>query len=157
MPSDLGRALGQIPAGLFVLTAAYDGSRSGVLVKWVQQCALTPPMVMVAMARGVAVEPLIRDSRGFALCQISPEDRLLQRKFATAPGQRDDSFVSLATTAAPSGSPIIERAIGFLDCEVVRHIDLESDHGLYVGLVRGGGMLNSGKPAMLRREDGLVE
>ena len=42
-------------------------------------------------------------------------------------------------TNAPSGSPILCRALSWLDCVVVRHIDLESDCGLYVGEVRAGG------------------
>ncbi len=33
MSSELARAIGQIPCGLFVLTAAYDGAQSGVLAK----------------------------------------------------------------------------------------------------------------------------
>ena len=41
-------------------------------------------------------------------------------------------------------------------CEVVRHIDLESDYGLYVGRVRAGGMLNGGTPLVRIRGNGAV-
>ena len=156
MVGELPRALGQIPSGLFLLTTAYGEQRSGVLVNWVQQCAAKPPMVIVAMSKGLPVEPLIRDSRCFALCQIAEDDRLLQRKFATPPDAQEDPFVTLATIEAPSGSPIVKRAVAYLDCELVRHIDLETDHALYVGRVRQGGLLNDGRPAVFLRDNGLL-
>ncbi len=156
MIGELPRALGQIPSGLFLLTTCYDGHRSGVLVKWVQQCSVKPPMVIVAMSKGLPVEPLIRDSRCFALCQIAEDDRLLQRKFATPPDAREDPFVTIPTLEAPSGAPIVKRAVAYLDCELVRHIDLETDHALYVGRVHQGGLLNEGRPAVFLRDSGLV-
>ena len=148
MESPLAQAIGQIPSGLFILTAAYNGSRSGVLVAWVQQCAAVPPLVLAAVATGLPVVPLIRDSRSFALCQISAEDRLLARKFDPAPLAGEDPFLSMPVTLSPNGAPILQRALSWLDCEVVRHIDLESDCGLYVGRVRDGGVLNGGRPAI---------
>ena len=142
MESSIAQAIRKIPHGQFLLTAAYDGRRTGVLVEWVQQCATNPPMVMIAIVTGSPIAPLIRDSRVFALCQISADDKSLARKFATSPAQGDDPFFSIRTTTAPSGSPIVQRAAAFLDCELIRHVDLESDCGLYVGMVRHGGVLN---------------
>jgi len=156
MNGELSKALGQIPSGLFLLTSGYDGNRSGILVNWVQQCATNPPMVIVAMAKGLPVEPLIRDSRAFALCQIAEDDRLLLRKFAQPPNADDDPFETLQIVESPSGSPIVKRAVAYLDCKLVRHIDLETNHALYVGQVLQGGVLNEGRPAMYMRDGGLV-
>ena len=154
MDSDVARALGQIPGGLFVLIAAYDGARSGVLVEWVQQCATNPPLIVAAVGAGLPVVPLIQDSHGFVLCQISEDDRFLARKFQSAPAHGEDPFMTLPIVTAPSGTPILRRALSYLDCEVVRHIDLESDHGLYVAHAVHGGMLNGGTPAIVVRNNG---
>ncbi len=149
MDPDLKQALEQIPCGVFVLTAAYDGARTGILVEWVQHCATKPPLIMAAVSTAMPVVPLIRDNHSFALCQISASDRFLVRKFASPPSHGEDPFDGLSISSAASGSPIIDRALSYLDCEVVRHIDLESDHGLYIGLVRSGEVLNGGSPAVL--------
>lgn len=138
--SQLSRLLDRIPAGHFILTAAHDGARSGVLVRWVQRCATSPPMVMVAVAPCLPVVPLIRDSHCFSLCRIRDDDVFLARMFAEAPGAQDP-FDSIPNFTAPSGAPILQRAESWLDCSVARHIDLESDYGLYVGHVRDGGEL----------------
>jgi flavin reductase (DIM6/NTAB) family NADH-FMN oxidoreductase RutF len=145
---DITATLGQIPCGLFVLTSAYNGVRSGVLTRWVQPCSAEPPHVMVAVERGSAVEPLIRDSHHFALCQIADGDRLLLRTFSTPPERGEDPFVALPAHATPTGSPVIERALGYLDCELVRHIVLDADYRVYVGQVHRGAIMSDGTPAV---------
>jgi len=155
--NDLINAFDQIPCGLFLLTSAYEGFRSCVLARWVQQCSLNPPLVMVALPKGSPVEPLIRDSHCFALCQIPDRDRFLARKFSIMPERSEDPFDTLATSCAPSGSPVVQRALSYLDCEVVRHVELESDCRLYVGEVRHGAMLNSGRPVIHLGGNGRID
>jgi len=113
MDPELSRAIGQIPCGRFILTAAYNDRRTGVLVDWVQQCAQRPLMVVAAVATGLPVVPLIRDSHSFALCQIGADDRLLEKKFATPPAHGDDPFDTLAMMSAPSGSPVPRLALSY--------------------------------------------
>jgi flavin reductase (DIM6/NTAB) family NADH-FMN oxidoreductase RutF len=147
--SDSARAMAQMPGGLFVMTAACDGRSGAVLARWVQPCSDNPPMVMVALNRGQHIEPLLRNSRVFGLCQISESDRFLLRKFAQSEEMRDeDPLVAMMTSTAPSGAPIIERAMTFLDCEIIRHVELESDYRIYVGQVHAGALLNQGTPAI---------
>ncbi len=155
-PADV---LTQIPNGLFVLTASHDDCRSGSLVRWVQQCAEAPPMVVVSMRKGQSIEPLIRDSRAFALCQLDPSEIFLRRKFEVPHNHGEDPFVSLPTTCAPSGSPVLLRARAFIDCELMRHLDIESDYELYIGLVRHARLLSSAERAtesLHGRENGSI-
>lgn len=148
-------AVDLIPSGLFLITAAHEGVRSGVLIRWVQRCSQKPNMVTVALPKGMPVEPLIRDSRHFAICQISAEDVFLQRKFATIPERSDDPFVALNVETAPSGSPVVSRAMNYLDCELITHIEFESQFRLYVGQVQHAAVLNQAKPAVYYGENGL--
>jgi flavin reductase (DIM6/NTAB) family NADH-FMN oxidoreductase RutF len=132
----LDQALALIPSGSFVLTAAHDDCRSGTLVQWVQRCAESPAMVVVALRKGHPIEPLIRDSRAFCLNLLREGEVLLRRKFETGHTQGDDPFVSLPATQAPSGSPVLLRAVAYVDCELMRHLDIESDFEVYIGLVK---------------------
>ena len=153
-PGTVAQALACIPCGQFVATAAHEGARSGVLATWVQPCATNPRLVMVAVPTTLPVIPLIRDSRSFALCQIAADDRFLARKFGTVLEHGEDPFVSLITFRAVTGAPIIERAMSYLDCELIRHVDLEADYGLFVGRVRAGAMLSGGDPSVVVGSDG---
>lgn len=143
--------MAQMPGGVFVLTSAWEGQAGAVLVKWVQPCSDNPAMVMVAINRGQHIEPLLRNSRCFVLCQISETDRFLLRKFNGRNGDSphdDDPLASMMTTQAPSGAPIVDRAMTYLDCEIIRHVELESDYRIYVGQVHSGALLNQGAPAI---------
>lgn len=131
-----------IPSGAFVLTAAHDDCRSGALVHWVQRCADSPPMVVVALRKGHPIEPLIRDSRAFCLNLLADEDIMLRRKFEASHSHGDDPFVSLAATCAPSGSPVLLRARAYIDCEMMRHLDIESEFEVYIGLVKQSRLLH---------------
>jgi 3-hydroxy-9,10-secoandrosta-1,3,5(10)-triene-9,17-dione monooxygenase reductase component len=145
--SAIENAIAQIPNGLFVMTSQSDGRAAAVPVRWVQQCASNPHMVMVALEKGQSIEPIVRESRKFALCQISADDRFLVRKL-TQRSESDEALVAMMTNAAPSGSPILNRAMSYLDCEIVRHVELDCDYRIYVGQVHTGAILNSGTPAI---------
>jgi len=139
-----------IPHGLFIMTAAYEDASAGTLVRWVQRCSEDPVVVMVSLRRGQPIEPLIRDSRAFALCQISEDDRYLQRKFGGACVSASDQecLISLSARSAPSGSPILEHAMSVMDCELLRNVDLDTDYRLYVGQVHHAELLSAARPAM---------
>ncbi|MFK7962280.1 MAG: flavin reductase family protein [Phycisphaerales bacterium] len=134
-PVDHEMLFEQIPCGLFVLTAAHDGVRCGILTRWVQPCSTKPPLVMVSIATGLPIEPVIRDARSFALCQLPENERILRRRFAEPADRADDQFITIPHFETPSGAPVPERAFAYFDCQLVRHVDLEADHRLYVGKV----------------------
>lgn len=140
MQTEVLRALCLLPSGLYVMTSAFEGKRAGVLVKSVQACADEPLLISVAARKGHWIEPMIRDSHCFAICRIDPNDKLVVRKFMgpPLPGDHGDPFDAVATETLSSGAPIIKRSILALDCEVVRHFDLEADHEIYVGQVLAG-------------------
>src|SRR5437868_5578486 len=47
----IGKALGKVPSGVYILTATHAGESSALLVSWVQQAAFAPPSLTIAMAR----------------------------------------------------------------------------------------------------------
>lgn len=142
-PSDLAQVVSEmIPSGTFVITSAFEGKRAGVLARSVAPCATEPLLIMLAMRKGHSIAPLIRDSHHFGVCRVEPSERLLMRKFSDADSGPDladenagDPFDSIAVETIQSGSPILRRCLLAMDCEVVRHFDLEADHEIYVAQV----------------------
>lgn len=134
--ADVDRAMGLLGASLCVLSAAHERTRGAVAVRWGMQCAHDPVLICVAVRKGHGVEPLIRDSHSFALNLVDRRDRLLMRTFDRSETWEDDPFDAFEVCKLVTGSPVLMRALAALDCEVVRHFDLEdADHELYVGRV----------------------
>ena len=137
--SGIGDLLDQIPSGVFLLTGAFGDMRGGALVRWVQQVASQPPMLVIAIEKGQPLSPIIRDSRGFALCLIAANDPVCTRLFRQIPEHTQDPMISIPCMKTPSGAPVPLRATAWFDCEIVRHFDIEADHEVYIGCIHHAG------------------
>lgn len=148
---DLRRqALERIPCSDFLLTAGLGDFRGGVIARWIQQVSATPPMVMVAIEKGQPLSPIIRDARFFGVCEPRSEDRLLRKLFAEngdEPRPEGDPFIGMPLLVTAHGVPIPRRSASWLECELVRHLDVEGSCELYVGLVHSAGVHADPAPA----------
>lgn len=147
--------------GEFVMTSRHESSRLGVVVRRVMCCADSPLSVCVALLKGHPISPLIRDSHSFALCALDAADRVLPRVFErsmpgvpsgnTLNGQAtgvlspsrmgdpaSDPFISMEVESIVTGSPVLKRCEWAIDCRVLMHLDFETDHEMYIGMVVGG-------------------
>jgi len=139
----VNEAFGLLPEGSYLMTAGHGGHRCGLLVSSVQRCSDGGQLICVAAKKGHKIDPLIRDSRAFAIGILDPGDKLIQRRFAStdsAPVEHrilgvDDPFDAIETRTLSTGSPILPRCRTWFDCEVLRRVDLESDTELFVGMV----------------------
>ncbi|MEM1331776.1 MAG: flavin reductase family protein [Planctomycetota bacterium] len=131
-----------LPGGLVLMTAHHDGDRAGLMARSAMLCAEEPVLVAVAIRRGHPIAPLIRDSHTFALNLLHAPAPLLERKFGAridtaAPDEAGDPFDAIPHRSLGTGAPVLDQCVSALDCEVVRHFDLEADHELYIGQVVG--------------------
>jgi flavin reductase (DIM6/NTAB) family NADH-FMN oxidoreductase RutF len=133
-------ALEAMPRANWLLTASHADRRAGLLVESVIVCGKEPALICVAARKGHAIEPLIRDSHRFALCAIEASERVLLRRFLSirSPEEPGDPFEGVGVQRLVTGAPLLACAKTALDCDVHRHVDIESDRQLYIGLVLGG-------------------
>ncbi len=151
----VGSVLGRIPSGLFVLTARHEDRRQGMLVSWVQQVCFDPPMVSVAVCKGRSIMPLISESARFGLCQLPEGERIIMRKFAGRNDPHEDPFLGFPMNKdTVTDVPILDRVLGFMECEVACHMDVDGDHDLFVGKVVGGNLWD-GEPHIHLRDNGF--
>ena len=149
--------LGRIPCGTYVLTAQHEDRRMGMLTSWIQQVCFEPPMLCVAIAKGRPIMPLISESRRFALCQLSTEDKIIRRKFSSPGDLKEDPFLGYdLTPGVTSTLPILSASLGYMECEVACHMDVEGDHDIFIARVLAAGVLNEGQPDVRVRENGDV-
>jgi flavin reductase (DIM6/NTAB) family NADH-FMN oxidoreductase RutF len=131
--ADLTRALGLLPSVPTVMTSAFENKRSGILIERIMRAADEPPCIAVSVPKGHRISTLVRDSHSFCLNLVDPKNRLLIKKFEN--GAEADAFELLESRALATGAPCLTRALACLDCDVMRHFDLESDHEVYIGQI----------------------
>jgi len=151
----LSQVLGRIPQGLCVMTAEYEGRLCGIKVSFVQHVSFEPPLVLVALRKGMQIVPLIHESHAFGLSQIDANDRLIMRKFAHDAVTDGDSLQAIDLKQRVTGAPVLMRAQTYMDCQLVRHIDIDGDHDLYVGEIREAGIVEGSDVAIHLRDDGF--
>ncbi|MCC6581355.1 MAG: flavin reductase family protein [Phycisphaeraceae bacterium] len=151
----IAAALGRIPSGLFVITARHEDRATGMLASWVQQVCFEPPMVSIAVAKGRPIMPLISESRHFGICQLPVGEKIIVRKFAAGIDGGEDPFLGFEMIHnTVTGVPILAHVLGYLECEVKCHVDVEGDHDVFVGTVRAGRHI-AGEPWVHLRDDGF--
>jgi flavin reductase (DIM6/NTAB) family NADH-FMN oxidoreductase RutF len=155
LKNTVGKALGRIPSGVFVVTARDGDRRTGMLGSFVQQAAFDPPAVALAVGKDRDIRELILSTRKVALCVIGEGDTELMRRFARPGPREQDAFDGLDVFDAPSGLPIVAAALAWLDCEVIQAVDFGADHELIVTRVTAGSVLRDGKSFTHLRGNGF--
>lgn len=157
---DVPRVVEMIPGVLGVMAAAFEHKRGGVLVHRIMKCADDPACIAVAVPKGQRLATLIRDSHAFALSLMDNATKLVLKKFAA--DEEGDPFDTFPIRTLATGSPILTGAVAAMDCEVMRHFDLEADHELYVGqviaatVIRAGARIEvPGRDVTIQRDDSV--
>ena len=115
-----------------------------MLVNRVQQASNVPPTLLISVQKGQPLSPLIRDRRAFAVCEIAKGDLLVNRLFETPRELHgDDPFLGLPVIETSLGLPVPRCVASWVECELVRHLDIEADYEIYIGRVVGGGINES--------------
>ena len=145
LKNTVGRALGRIPSGVFILTARDGQRRMGMLASFVQQAAFDPPAICLAVGKDRDIREVICRTRRLALCVLAEGDTELMRRFAKTRPDVEDAFEGLEVFESPSGLPLVSRALSWLDCEVTQTVDFGADHELIVARVAAGDLLRDGR------------
>ena len=147
----VGKALGRIASGLFVVTAKCEDKEDAVLASWVNQCSFDPPAVTIALGVMRAARLLVEGSGAFIVNVLPKDDMTLLKHFSRPP---EDIFKGVKTRKGLEGIRILNDAVAYLECEVVQAMQA-GDHVLYVGEIVGGKTLKGGDPYIHVRDNGF--
>ncbi len=149
----IGAAIGRIPSGCAILTAAHNGLATGMLVSWVQQASFDPPLVTVCLKEGRPAAGLIDRSGHFLLNLVGDDHTEMFKHYGKGYCLEDDAFEGMTVRETCFG-PLLESCIAHLGCDV-RDTLAVGDHKLYVGEVVAGGVVEDARPYTHLRKNGM--
>jgi len=143
MPDELDfrDVMGHFATGVTVVAARRpDGAPCGLTVNSVASVSLQPLLLLVCLEREAASHDWITKGRAFAVSVLASGEEEVAQRFSS--GEREERFLDLAHRTEATGSPVLEGAVAWLDCEV-RDVHAAGDHSIVVGEVvacaaRGG-------------------
>lgn len=129
-----------------VLTTQHGNRISGLTVGTVATASLHPPRLTVAVRRDHPAFEMLIASGTFAVSFLSDQQQRLSDLFAQTMDQAARAFSEVRySRGVSSGAPILEPALGFVECKVVETME-SGDHAVILADILDGGVLHDGKP-----------
>ena len=143
-PATMRTVLGHFATGLTIVTAVDNGEPVGMACNSFTSLSLDPAMVLFCAAKSSTTWPRIQAAGKWAVNILGEEVcRLFAQKGA-------DRFARIAYAPGRTGSPILEDALAFTDCETITEHDA-GDHVIVVGRILELGYQHEGKPLLFYR------
>ena len=151
---EVGKALGRVPSGLFVVTARHQEREDAVLASWVNQCSFDPPAVTVALALARPARLLVEASQAFIVNVLGTESNDLMKHFFKALAPSASIFDGLKVAKGFHDIRILRDAVACVECKL-RDQTTFGDHVLYIGEIVSGKMLKGGDHYFHVRDNGF--
>ncbi|WP_310019535.1 flavin reductase family protein [Croceicoccus sp. BE223] len=140
--------LGSYPTGVCLITAIdAAGVRTGMVVGSFTSISLDPPLVGFFPDKGSNTFPGIERAGRFCVNVLGSEQLALCQRFAS---KQPDKFLDLAHGESPSGQPVFDEALAWIDCRIERIEDI-GDHWLVVGRVEALDLCGGDAPLLFHR------
>jgi flavin reductase (DIM6/NTAB) family NADH-FMN oxidoreductase RutF len=133
--SDLRKALGTFATGVTVVTTCGESHAYGMTANAFSSVSLDPPLILVCVKAGAAGSEYISLNGVFAVNILASDQEPLSRYFSSNSRPRGrHAFAEVAHRSASSGSPVLDRVAGYLDC-ILRSVHDAGDHHIFIGEV----------------------
>ncbi|TNM30588.1 flavin reductase family protein [Streptomyces sedi] len=130
-PTTMREVCGLFATGVTVVTSATGDRRVGATVNSFTSVSLDPPLVLFCLRHDSGLLRAIRDSGVFAVSILSREQGQVAHSFAR-PGP--NGFETAPATAGATGAPVLDGAVGHLECKVAEEFG-GGDHQIVLGEV----------------------
>ena len=130
---DFRNVLGHFPTSVTIVSGMHDDEPVGFTIGSFTSVSLDPPMVgFLPQTNSVTWESM--SQRGsFCVNVLSRDQADLCWKFAKSDNE-SERYLDVEWHPAPTGSPVIDRAVAWIDCEV-EHVYEMGDHYFVLGRV----------------------
>ena len=151
----IGKALGKIPSGVFILTATHENQSAAMMVSWAIQAAFSPPAISLAVGKDRPIRKLIEAGGKIALSVVAKLDPTLMKKYARGIPEGEDPFAGMNVGQAPGGATYFADAIAWLECKTLKICDFGGDHDLFIMEITAGQILKDDAPFTHVRGNGF--
>jgi flavin reductase (DIM6/NTAB) family NADH-FMN oxidoreductase RutF len=141
-------AVGAFATGVTVVTTRGEEHAYGMTANAFSSVSLDPPLVLVCVISPSEGGEHIKRNECFAVNVLHADQEPLSRYFASRDRPRGrDAFREVPHRIAASGSPVLDGALGYLDCRL--HTSHSAgDHEIFIGEVLELGSNPDGEPLL---------
>lgn len=123
--------LGHYPTGVVVVTALVDDEPVGMVIGSFTSVSLDPPLIAYLPTRTSRTFERLRRARTFCVNVLAADQEAVCRQFATS---YTDKFAGIGWRPGPSGAPVIDGVVAWIEC-AVEDISDAGDHHIVLGRI----------------------
>ena len=136
-------------SGVTVVTSRHDDELRGMTASAFCSLSLEPPLVLVCIDRSAIMHEVVAKSHVFAINILARDQEEVSRVCASRRVEEARRLEGISYHTEVTGSPVLDGAIGYLDCRVEHAYD-GGDHTIFVGRVEAAGA-RDGEPLLYFR------
>ena len=140
--------LRKIPYGLYVIGVKDGDAHHAFTGSWFSQCSMKPPRVMLGVRHGTHSLDMLKHGKVFSVNWLAKHDKKILEQFFKPTPSSGNRFGDLTYQLKKTGTPILDNAVAFLECEVV-HVHDAGDHSIVVGEVINAEVLREDAPLIM--------
>lgn len=139
-----GELLKKIPYPLALLTCRLGDVRNGMPISWLTQVSSEPPLIMAAIKTSRYTHDMVKNSGIFAIVFLEATQTDLIGRFKDKSPDKGKKFEGLKVSETPSGCPVLEDSLGWLECKVISSLK-PGDHTLFIAQISASKLLKKGE------------
>ena len=137
----------KVSYGLYIVSSISGDRINGQVCNTVFQITSDPPRIAIGINHKNLTHEFIETSGVFAISILGTNSHRIIRRFGYRSGRDFDKFKGVAVRRGRTGCPVLEDAIGFMECALVKDRVLDAGtHGIFIGNIVGGALFRDEEP-----------
>jgi flavin reductase (DIM6/NTAB) family NADH-FMN oxidoreductase RutF len=126
--------MSKFATGVTIVTTRAGEEIHGLTVNAFCSVSLEPMLVLICVDKQAKAHALLEKSGNFAVNLLAADQEHLARRFSTDQLPAAERFKEISHHRMITGAPVLDRSLGFLDCEIVASYP-GGDHTIFLGKV----------------------
>jgi len=123
-PEQLKQAMRAWVTGVVIVTGNHAGQTHGMTANSFNAIALDPPTIIIALQNHSRTREIVQNGGAFGVSILESKQVAIAQRFAGQIETEKPRFEGIDTFTLTTGVPLISNARAFLDCKVVRTIEV---------------------------------
>jgi len=128
-------ALRKIPHGVYIVGVKQGSQLNAFTATWLTQVSFTPPLVALGIKKDSHSFAMIQEDRVFSVNVLGKDQKPIAEHFVRPATVVGEKLKDVRYRAGKTGSPVLEDAIAYFECEVREIANEHGDHAIIIGEV----------------------
>lgn len=145
--------LRKIPHGVYIVGVSHNGRLNAFTATWLTQVSFTPPLVALGVKKDSSSYEMMRQGGAFTVNLLGKDQKAIAEQFVKPSSVVGEKLGAVRYRLGTNGAPILEDALGFVECTVREIANHTGDHAVVIGEVVEAGV-HRDEPALTLMDTG---